>query len=382
MNRRLVLLLMTFIALTTWAQRYSARVVDAKTGEPMPYVSIYLGGGHGTLTNEDGEFHIKASENDVLRFSFVGYEKQEVSVSALPATIRMKPLNSVLKEVVVSPLDVEGILDKVIRHLKQDYKNQKDTRHCYFVRHHLNNTDDSYLIEGFLTARSVVNLRDEAFLSATSGLNTEGEESAIKLTNTNIHKVTEVGAQTHQSDYWEATIKPLASIKTIRKYYQADLETLTDEQGEELYRITFRWTHKMTESLLNRRFITGTLYVDAKTLRPLSFNGVVNNAFQRVDFFRRKTTIRFYMNYDYTDGYAAVSHLSVQGGNDLMNYRILLFNVPDSDLPQDNQALMKGNTLEAIDEAGADSTLWTRYDIVKRTRQEEELARARGMNFH
>ena len=43
-----------------------------------------------------------------------------------------------------------------------------------------------------------------------------------------------------------------------------------------------------------------------------------------------------------------------------MNYRILLVNVPDSDLPQDNQVLMKSNTLDAIDEAGADATLWTR----------------------
>lgn len=373
---------MAFIALGAWAQKYSARVVDAKTGEPLPYVSIYLKDGHGTLTNEDGEFHIKASQNDVLRFSFIGYEKQEVSASSLPAVIRMKPLERVLKEVVVTPPDVDSILGKVIRHLKQDYKAQKNTRHGYFVRHRLNNPNDSYMIEGFLTARSAVNLRDEAFLSATSGLNTEGEESAIKLINTNIHKVTEVGPQTHQSDFWAATFKPLASIKTKRKYYQADLETLTDEQGEELYRITFRWTHEITESLLKKRFITGTLYVDAKTLRPLSFKGIVNNAFQRVNYFRRKTHIRFYMNYDYTDGYAAVSHLSVQGGNDLMDYHILLFNVPDSDLPRDNQALMKENTLDAIDKAGADSTLWTRYDIVKRTRQEEEMAKARAMNFH
>ena len=50
----------------------------------------------------------------------------------------------------------------------------------------------------------------------------------------------------------------------------------------------------------------------------------------------------------------------MRGGNDLMNYRILLVNVPDSDLPQDNQVLMKSNTLDAIDKAGADATLWTR----------------------
>lgn len=365
-------------ALALQAQKYSARVVDGETGEPLPYVSVYLDRERGTLTNEEGEFHINASKDDVLKLSFIGYQKLEVKVSALPGTIRMKPLDQVLKEVVVTPPDVDDILSEVIRHLKMDFKAQKKTTRGYFVRHLLKSPEDSYLMEGFLTARSAVNLRNEAFLSATGGKNAEGRESLILLTGTNIHKLTEVGARTNQSPYWAETIKPLTSIKTIRKYYKADLETLTGEDGEKLYRIKFNWTHKMTEALRKKRYITGTLYVDAQTLRPLSFDGVVNNAYQRVDFFRRPTKISFYMSYDYTDGYAAVSHISVRGGNELMSYHIILFNVADSDLPKEKQVAMGANTLEAIYKVGADSTLWERYDIIKRT-QEEEQAIGKGI---
>ena len=37
-------------------QEFRGRVVDAETGEPLPYASIYVAEGKGTLTNEDGEF--------------------------------------------------------------------------------------------------------------------------------------------------------------------------------------------------------------------------------------------------------------------------------------------------------------------------------------
>ncbi len=371
-NRALSTAIASLAALALQAQKYSARVVDGETGEPLPYVSIYRSKGHGTLTNEEGEFHINASKDDVLILSFIGYKKLEVKASALPGTIRMKPLDLVLKEVVVTPPDVEGILSEVILHLKKDFKAQRKTKRGYFVRHLLKSAEDTYLMEGFLTARSAVNLREEAFLSATGGRNAEGKESLIRLTGTNIHKLTEVGARTNQSPYWEETIKPLTSIKTIRKYYKADLETLTGENGEKLYRIKLSWTHKMTEALRNKRYITGTLFVNAENLHPLSFEGVVNNAYQRVDFFRRPTKISFYMSYDYTDGYAAVSHISVRGGNEMMSYRIILFNVADSDLPQEKQAAIGANTLEAIYKAGADPALWERYDIIKRTREEAE----------
>ena len=48
------------------------RVVDAETGEPLPYVNIRVGNGIGTLTNIEGSFKLLTEEKYVLSFSFVG----------------------------------------------------------------------------------------------------------------------------------------------------------------------------------------------------------------------------------------------------------------------------------------------------------------------
>ena len=372
----LLLLPLSALAQTKAGRLLTGRVIDAETGEPLPYVAVYIGGGHGTLTNSEGYFHVDPNAVEgMLALSYIGYEKQQVAVSALPAIIRMKPMQMVLREVVVTPDEVNDILRRVIQHIERDYKKRKKETKGYFVRHLIRNTSDSYLIEGFLRARAAVNLREETMLSGIGGRNEAGEESNLRLRRTNLQRVTEVGARTFQSIFWAETVQPLSSLRTVRRYYRTKLETLHSEDGTRLYRIDFVWRNRKSETLARRRYITGRLFVDASTCRPLSFDGVVNNAYQYVDFVRRPTLIKFHLGYDYSDGYAAVSTLSVSGGNELMKYNILLFNVPDADLPSNKQVATTANTLVDIEEAGYDSTLWQRFDIVKRTQEEEEALR-------
>src|SRR4030095_9157242 len=50
-------------------------------GVPLAGVSIKIkGSSKGTTTNEKGEFVINADDNDVLVFSYVGFESQEIRV--------------------------------------------------------------------------------------------------------------------------------------------------------------------------------------------------------------------------------------------------------------------------------------------------------------
>lgn len=59
----------------------SGRVTD-ETGAPMAGVSVQIKGStRGTMTDNDGRFSINAEDNDVLVFSYVGYEPQEISVA-------------------------------------------------------------------------------------------------------------------------------------------------------------------------------------------------------------------------------------------------------------------------------------------------------------
>lgn len=77
------------------------RVVDAETGEALPYVSIFTDGGKGTLTNAEGDFKLEAEEGDALTFSCVGYKKARISAGKLHAVVRLKPYTTVMQEVTV-----------------------------------------------------------------------------------------------------------------------------------------------------------------------------------------------------------------------------------------------------------------------------------------
>jgi len=80
----------------------SGKVLDSNL-QPLPGVSVIVKGGtQGVSTNFDGEFTIKATKADVLVFSFVGMEKQEVTVKDnKPLNIKLIDDSKSLQEVVV-----------------------------------------------------------------------------------------------------------------------------------------------------------------------------------------------------------------------------------------------------------------------------------------
>ncbi len=56
-------------------------VID-QTGETIPGVNIIIKGTvTGTVTDIDGKYEIIASTGDILSFSFVGFEMQEITVA-------------------------------------------------------------------------------------------------------------------------------------------------------------------------------------------------------------------------------------------------------------------------------------------------------------
>ncbi len=63
-------------------QQVSGTVTDGSTGEPLPGVNIIEeGSGIGTVTDLDGNYTLQVSgSNAILVFSFIGYERQQVTV--------------------------------------------------------------------------------------------------------------------------------------------------------------------------------------------------------------------------------------------------------------------------------------------------------------
>ncbi|MDO4880757.1 MAG: SusC/RagA family TonB-linked outer membrane protein [Capnocytophaga sp.] len=73
-----------FLALQfTFAQKNISGVVKDDTGEPVPLATVILKGtSHGVATELDGRYTIQAKQGDVLIFTAVGYQDQEVRVGA------------------------------------------------------------------------------------------------------------------------------------------------------------------------------------------------------------------------------------------------------------------------------------------------------------
>lgn len=106
--KRVLLLLMLLCSgiagLQAQNRTITGSVTDAKGGHPLPGVTVQIKGEKtGTVTNASGAFSIAVQgSNKVLRFSFVGYEEQEVAVGAgSDIRIALKPNDKVLDEVLV-----------------------------------------------------------------------------------------------------------------------------------------------------------------------------------------------------------------------------------------------------------------------------------------
>ncbi len=117
MKKILLTCLMLVFVLHAWAQdrTVSGKVTD-QSGEGLPGVNVLLKGtSQGVNTDLDGNYKISIpSEGAVLVYSFIGMEKQEVSVGARSVVdVEMSADIAQLSEVVVTALGFEADRDKL-----------------------------------------------------------------------------------------------------------------------------------------------------------------------------------------------------------------------------------------------------------------------------
>ena len=90
-------------------------------GEALPGVSVQLKNTNiGTTTGVDGDFEIKAPENAILVFSFIGHEPQEIAIEGrVSLTVTLLPVENSLNEVVVvgygseKKINITGAVDQI-----------------------------------------------------------------------------------------------------------------------------------------------------------------------------------------------------------------------------------------------------------------------------
>ena len=97
---------MMLMAMSVWAQHViTGQIIDAKTGEPIPFASAqYMGHGVGVASDIDGNFTIARHNGWQLTFTSVGYVSHTVAVnSGIKNNIKiaLKADNRLLKEVTI-----------------------------------------------------------------------------------------------------------------------------------------------------------------------------------------------------------------------------------------------------------------------------------------
>jgi len=128
-----------FLSLSASAQTISATVVDAKTGEPIPFATLETGKNQGVITNEEGVFTVIVdrikSPNDSIYISSMGYEKKGITYDASQESIiQLNPQAFELQSVFVSNqnLSAEEIVEKVKENLTKNYTVEVSRKKIFF----------------------------------------------------------------------------------------------------------------------------------------------------------------------------------------------------------------------------------------------------------
>ncbi|RRD93104.1 carboxypeptidase-like regulatory domain-containing protein [Bacteroides heparinolyticus] len=150
------------IAMAQQTLSIDAKVIDGETKQSLPYASIYITDSHGTISNQEGEFVIKALPTDRLRISYVGYETQTIKASEISDVILLKPQAIRLNEVVVKPINLHAFLMQALAKYKKESKANKKTVNSFFYRQITKtNSVCNEIVESFFNATphlSILNL--------------------------------------------------------------------------------------------------------------------------------------------------------------------------------------------------------------------------------
>ena len=378
MKRLIYILFLMFLALPLHAQQsFHARVVDAETGEALPFVNVYQASGKGCVTNLEGDFTISAGAEDSLRFSFVGYKTCRWKAGEMPGVVKMH--SSALSIAGVTVLSDEAILTRAYKTLKGDLKAHAREKMLYLNRITIRSGGCEEMVEDFLTARSAVNVRNMSVLSGQYWTRTvTGEQMMSQLQYTNLHNLMTAGPLMRQVPLEDYVIQPFPttfSSSFLNYYYALSSQTLQTDGSGLMYVVEMRPKVDTWKDILY-----GKLYIDARTFHLLRFDGAVRG--MKVNVSRlgseadhvQPATIRIQVHYTHKRGFTEVEKASAQIHADGLDVSMVLADAEDVAAPSGKGVAVKENLLKAILAAGTDPDLQQNAQFMQWTEEERLIA--------
>lgn len=131
----------------------SARVVDAKTNEALPFAHVsFKNKEGGTIANEAGYFELTVANKDSIEISYLGYFAVILPVTEMPSIIKLNPDSQLIEDVVVYADDdyLYEWLSQCRSKLKED--NKSTTAKAYLVVETICNSRPVEFMEAYYNA--------------------------------------------------------------------------------------------------------------------------------------------------------------------------------------------------------------------------------------
>jgi len=260
-------------------QLIEGKIVDAETGEPVPFASIgIIGTSKGTSSNLNGQFTLPVSGSVSLKITCVGYQTKELSGKENIQLIKLTASDIQLNQIVIlsKAVNPKKIVHKAFSSVTRNYINQPFLQK-FFYRHYCK--DDT--VYGRLTEAFVDVWKQDGYRSVQKSA---GDKEQIRVTqirrsldNTvmkqghdpisigNVLQADLVGYQTAHRSQHISFYTDVSNLKTDLENYSFTFEGITTYDGEDVYEINYSYKKDsvLTTSgkYLDLTQISGTLYI-------------------------------------------------------------------------------------------------------------------------
>ena len=357
-----------------------ALVVDAATGEELPFTSVTVVGGRhlSTIANAEGRFRVTVEKGERLQFTFAGYKTLTLSPKAVGRKVKLQPTTLMVREVNVKALPLKEIRKETVRQQKKHRRKTAD----YFYRQTAFADSTCYeYVEAFLSGKSAVALNDLKLISGRyAGVRPDTASGQILQFYKNFFTFSQIELATSRSKLDpKDDVMPLYERASV--LYDIDYDVLSDSSSC-IYVIRFQ-----PKDYIKGSSILGcTLYVDSVSNHILRCDGSGRNfriLQQYPKALKRKdevlpVTFNFSINMTEENGFTEVQSVYVDTyhyvDSTLVRTKSTLFNVGAHEGGKKGRDLKFEDDLhKRIEKQAYDRDFWQKNEFVRRTRVEEAV---------
>jgi hypothetical protein len=244
---------------------FKGKVVDAETGNPLVFASVAVKETNvATITNIDGEFIIKIAETQTsrnLEITYLGYKNKVVPLTDLRVDgyknmISMTTAPIPIREIVVKPIDPEGVVRNAISRIGKNYVDEPNLMTAFYRETIRKNRTYVSIGEAVVEIFKAPYNNDLRFDGARIYKGRKGSD--VEKMDTVLFKLQGGPVSVMQLDLAKNT----ESVLTMdaMKYYDYSLTTVVEIDNRQHYVITFKQKPSVDMPLF-----LGTFYIETGT---------------------------------------------------------------------------------------------------------------------